>query len=701
MFDDDAWRAWLELQQIPRLKFLLRFLRASNTEFFGELFAAANPSGGGSILHVEEVLRRAYAEVLLDNIAILRAYCARDRNDARNAAVANGLEKIQFLPTTATFAELLAQTRKIFSQLGWKEHWSEIDRLSRGWSARCSGTLSKASYLRWLREIISAPSLTRAESGAHAYSRVHLLPYAEAEGQTWSHLIFAGLNEEAWPSLDVEAFNRRNKVLNRRAVKRGRFGEGQSCVAEGKAILLGPTERRQIRRRQLLNLIESVRAGIGASANLYSEAFPSRTANPNEFFSWLYFAARGGGVSQHTLQILEAQTRGWLKEWSPVDAQKIDSVNLGRTLYAFNMRRKLSAAREYEFTLRAPLDREVTLRVTEWEQTLRSPALIWMKIFLGVEGGDENGDAWRVATGQWVHRWLADSAHCSHGSMSRRDRTGHRPVATTDPPSETGHRPVATENETLIEITRAEEIRPRIVDLAKEFCAGVQELCTACDKTLPDWWVSGWSNALYIADCLAAKLSGLENDWSHMAVEWPLGSPAAISLNGDEVTLRVRGRIDLMLARGERDDSQIGYPDLWVVDYKTGRQRGFNLRDARKYKSSQEKFRKQLIEGRGVQLALYALAVHALGARDVRLTLLSPAGDLEPQFDLADALAQKDFWRELHHMQETGVFGMRGPVHSDFGFARVYPLATLPIDPDLIEEKWTLTHPAFAEPTPS
>jgi hypothetical protein len=697
VFDDDAWRAWLELQQNPRLKFLLRFIRATSADLFES-----------SMVEVEEVLRRAYADVLLDNIDILHAYCVRNPGDKRNAAVAAGLNKIQFLPATATFVEFLSQTRKIFGQLGWKEHWSEIDRLSRNWNAHCANSFSKNSYLRWLREILSAPSLTRDDFGAHAYSRVHLLPYAEAEGQTWSHLIFAGLNEEAWPSLDdeigfvreqdVDEFNRRNKVLNRRAVKRGRHGEGQCSVSEGKTLLLGPTERRQIRRRQLLNLIESVSAEIGASANLYSEAFPSRTANPNEFFSCLYFAARGRGVSQRTLQTLEMQTRAWLKDWSPVDAQKIDSVNLGRTRYAFEMRRKPAAAGEYEFALRTSPQQPISLRVTEWEQVLRWPALIWMKIFLGVEGGNENGDAWPVATGQWVHRWLADSAHCSHGSMSRPSETGHRPVATADSPPTTGHRPVATDDRVFVEIGRAKEIRAGIVDLAQQFRTGVQELCDTCNKTLPDWWVSGWSNALYIADCLAARLSGLENDWSHLAVELSLGSPAMIPLDANE-TLRVGGRIDLMLARGERDQSRIGYADLWVVDYKTGRQRGFKLRDLRKRESSEQKFRKQLIDGRGVQLALYALAVHSLGARNVRLTLLSPAGELEPQFNLSDALAQKDFWRELHRMQESGVFGMRGLVHSDFGFSRAYPLATLPIDTDLLEEKWTVTHSAFAVPT--
>jgi len=120
------------------------------------------------------------------------------------------------------------------------------------------------------------------------------------------------------------------------------------------------------------------------------------------------------------------------------------------------------------------------------------------------------------------------------------------------------------------------------------------------------------------------------------------------------------------------------------------------LKELRKKDTPKRKFRRQLIEGRGVQLALYALAVNALGAQKVRLTLLSPAEELEPQFDLNAVLAQKNFWIELHRMQSTGVFGMLGPVHADFGFVPQYPLATLPIDVDLLQEKWVLTHPAFA-----
>jgi hypothetical protein len=662
VFDDDAWRAWLEFQQAPRLKSLFQFLRASNAQIF-EL----------SIRQVEETLRRAYNEVLIDDLDLLRDYCAQSDVLRDGKVVAAGLDKVQLLPASATLSEFLSHSRKIFTQLGWKEHWSEVDRLSRGWSGQLSAAFSRNAYLRWLKEVLGAPSLQRDDFGAHPYARVHLLPYADAQGQPWSHLIFAGLNDDAWPALDDELgfvreeqtdeLNRQNKSLNKRALKRGRQGEGHSSVRDGKTLLLGPNERRQVRRRQLLNLVESITGGIGASANLYSAAQPGRIANPTEFFSWLYFKARGRGVSQQTLQTLEQHTRAWLKDWSPVDAQKVDSISVGRTRYAFDARRQERPAGEYEFALKSPPDQDISLRVTQWEQALRWPALVWMEILLGIESSDENADAWPVAIGQWVHRWLAKSV-----------RNGAENV--------------------FVDVGCVDEIRSHIIEQAEAFRRDINALCAARAKVLPDWWTSGWSNALYIADCLAAKVSGL-NDWSEMAVEWSLASPAAISL-GDNETLLIRGRIDLILARHKSERSQIGYDDLWVVDYKTGRQRGFNLKEMRRKDPPERRFRKQLIEGRGVQLALYALAVCSLGARDIQLTLLSPAGELEKQFELSDVLAQKDFWRELHRMQETGIFGMLGPVHSDFGFVRKYPLATLPIDPDLLKTKWILTHPAFS-----
>src|SRR3989442_1434443 len=129
-------------------------------------------------------------------------------------------------------------------------------------------------------------------------------------------------------------------------------------------------------------------------------------------------------------------------------------------------------------------------------------------------------------------------------------------------------------------LTHRKPIRTAFVEHARQFHDWVRDLCFAVGRALPDWWVSGWSNALYVADCLAAKLSGLAGDWTHMAPEWPLDSPTNIPLGTNE-SLRVRGRIDLILARGERTRSRLGFADLWLIDYKTGRQRGLNLHERR------------------------------------------------------------------------------------------------------------------------
>ena len=66
-FDDDAWRAWLELQQNPRLNVLLKFLRATSARIFERI----------SIPEVEDLLRRAYGDVLIDRIVLHLHYLRR------------------------------------------------------------------------------------------------------------------------------------------------------------------------------------------------------------------------------------------------------------------------------------------------------------------------------------------------------------------------------------------------------------------------------------------------------------------------------------------------------------------------------------------------------------------------------------------------------------------------------------------------
>jgi len=43
---------------------------------------------------------------------------------------------------------------------------------------------------------------------------------------------------------------------------------------------------------------------------------------------------------------------------------------------------------DYVTILREPIDREITLRATEWDKVVKTPALIWLEKYLGVADAD-------------------------------------------------------------------------------------------------------------------------------------------------------------------------------------------------------------------------------------------------------------------------------------------------------------------------
>ena len=70
IFEAADWRAWLRLQESPRINSLLHFVNALSDP--AELFANL------SLNAFERTLRSAYAEVLIDDLDILRRFCAQE-----------------------------------------------------------------------------------------------------------------------------------------------------------------------------------------------------------------------------------------------------------------------------------------------------------------------------------------------------------------------------------------------------------------------------------------------------------------------------------------------------------------------------------------------------------------------------------------------------------------------------------------------
>ena len=652
IFESAEWQAWVELQRAPRLNSFLRFLNA--------LPDPAVLSSDLSRPAFEKVLQESYAEVLLDDLEILRAFCAREGDKFRLAA--DALAALRFLPAHGTLGQFLEQTRAALMHLGWKQHAFEIARVSRDWPDHFDATFSRTLFLRWLGETAATFGAGRVPAGNHPYSRVQLLTVPHAQNQEWSHLIVAGWNEGAWPpppsaefarTEEIRAFNSGVQQLNQRAARRGRQGEGHISIRENHSLYLGPIEQRAIALRQFDTLLESTSEAVTLAASLVQEDAPERFWNPSESFTQLYRKTRLEALTQATLKNLQRATAKWVEDARQLtQSPPPQHADVRQTLQAFNARRDpLKPAGEYDFALQPggsyrPVPR---LSVSDLEDMVSSPAIVWMKRYLGVKAPDDTSNPWAATSGKWVHRWLASIGEYKESRIFAR-------------------------------FPASGKIDERVSVSADERRATLQQLCQPLGKVVPDWWNSGWLNARYLARRLGGRIASAKG-WNWVATEFSVGQEGPVKMAG-EVEILLRGQIDLILAQNEAAD--FAGQKLWIVDYKTG--------STKELKSSD--LHDNLVKGTILQLGLYSLALRELGAAEVEMSILSLAvKNVAPQLAVTALTEHTNVFADLAEMQQTGVFGMKGEVRPSFGYTAPYPLATLPIDSDILEDKWALTHP--------
>jgi hypothetical protein len=654
----DFW-SWMELQRTPRLNVLLRFLTSLPND---QSFLQDPPR-----VKIDQALNRALADVAIDDLPLLIAAASAREGEGRISAA---LENVVFLPARGTFAEFLRGSENAFALLGWKERWREIAQRT-AWTAKVEAPFSRTLFLQWLDELAISVRITRDVLGEHPYSRIQLLTPAQAEDQSWSHLILCDLNEGAWPARprgdflpagQIDAINQSVRKLNRAASRRGSQGEGHAVVREGATLFLGTEQQRQLARAQFDGLCESAIHGLALTLSLVQEATPERISNPGEFFGRVYHEEHGQPVSQANVRALRDQTRRWL-EGANVARPNDQSETPGilQTRVAYLGRRTPEPSNEYDFALRVAPDEIKALSVSDTEALLKSPALIWMERFLGVEGTEDATYVWNATIGKWTHEWLAAAF-------------GLR--------------------ETFVTLPNADEFAARISAAAERKRAEVRELCRLAGRTIPDWWDSGWENALCLAQTLG-RIVGAIDGWKWAAAEWRLkAQPIAV---GDNRTLLLRGQADLLLGKTEALPTSLALPDLWIVDFKTGNKKSLTPRSRKKDEPRAPRVLKSVLKGDALQLALYSLAAQQLGARHVEVSILSPIiARPEPQLRDDDFADCGPAFRELARMQATGIFGMKGALRGAFTFTKDYPLATLSIDPEIIDERWELTHPDLA-----
>ena len=149
-----------------------------------------------------------------------------------------------------------------------------------------------------------------------------------------------------------------------------------------------------------------------------------------------------------------------------------------------------------------------TLSVSDLEADGFIASVVWMKRYLGIEAPDDTANPWAATSGKWVHRWLASIGE------QRKERFSCRFLRRQRSTNASGFRPMND--------------------------ATLQKLCDLLGKIVPDWWISGWLNARYLARHLGAKIASAEG-WSWMAAELPIGRESAVKI-ADNVELQLRGQ---------------------------------------------------------------------------------------------------------------------------------------------------------------
>jgi hypothetical protein len=634
-------RAWVAFQRAPSAQTLLR------------LPDAARATERAMLINE---LYRAFTEMLTDDLAVLRARLIdSEREDARESARA--LDRYAQLPARADLRTFAAATREAWSALGWDDLLPAFDAQWRDIEPLAHLEIGAPAWLDWLDATAPAPAPLRAPDAANPLARIHVLAYRQAEHLPWTHLILAGLNEGEWPPpADAGGLLAEERIadLNRAALEVGSQGEGHITARADRALMLGGIERREVQRRQFYNLVETPTRGLAALCALERDDGSGRVAPASDFLSHLYFSATDEPLTEDRMRALCARTRGWLDRLPlphPIAAppQPAPVEWVGR---AYRARRAPRPFGEYECSFTSPPPIPVQLSCKQWEQAIRDPAATWFSLFLGVAAPPDFRDEnpYPLARGTWTHRVLAD-ALCDARNRFERRYSGTK----------------------LVERVRRASAAQRGAILRAFAAAGFSE---------PQWWRAAYNQTEWLALLFARRLADVE-DWPFAAVEWHLPRDIAVPLADGALVLR--GRIDALFARALPNAPVPS--EVWIVDYKTGNESALTER----------KLPNALRDGRGVQIGLYALAMAALGAENVSVSLLTATDTAKPQVSLAALKAEDRFWNGLVRMQQAGIFGMRGELRAEFGVSLKLPLATLPVEPDLLEGKWALTHPALGK----
>jgi len=643
------FETWLDWQESGRLAGVVGWTRAARR--YGRLTEHAGAT-------VEKGLNMAADATLSDDPAVLSAWL-RGRPELTEAG--EFLTEWPRLPEAACWDDLMAAVQKVAEKLGWPESPETLAERAAGWTGALTERVPRAAVLRWVRAVTRVPGRTRDGRGREPFAPLQIVDAASAVAQPWTHLVLGGLQHGEWPADEDDSpllDAARMAALNREVLRQGSQGEGHAVVARGRGLLLTAGERRRLARAAFTRLVALPTAGLALTARREDPA-DGRVARWSEYF-WTAAAHTLGrlpedrdwdDLSRKSAAWREAVRRRWAGEAESVSAR----VDAPARAYAAR-RDGTRPFDEFSFCLKERPAAPLRLSCKGWEEAAARPGEAWHKHLLRVEPPWEPAteDATGRMVGTWAHAWVRPGP----GGQSREEPRWSAPLP------ERG----------LWQKMAEERARSELEAVTKAFASAGRELSEA--------WLDAWANAARAARDWIDALAGL-GEWPEGLAEINLISGLKGNLPHAGLAIPLVGRMDLVLLSraGSFAPGGLAGAAAWLVDFKTGGDEPLRLNP--------------LAKGKGLQLALYALALRALGAGPVALTLLTRDGAAEPQLAGEDLENPElaGLWKLVAEMAVTGCWGDRMDLAGEHGRPVTRPLATLPIPGEILRKKWALTRP--------
>ena len=633
----NAWVAW---QGEPRLSRAAAFLRLAGLE---GLFSRAQ------VRDLERSFRAAFDTVLTDDWEVIREWL---ETRAGATEVRQFSATWPLLPRAGTVGRLIEVSSESLKRLGWDREVRELSGAVERFGAAIDGPIGCRPFLRWVHGILRTPGKTRVALGREVFAKVQILSWRDAAGQPFSHLILGGLNHGKWPSEATESpFLSDDLIesLNTRAVRTGSQGEGHLILSPGKGYLNSAADERAIAFEDFIATLETDPIAIAATASIAVDGIGNASGLVSEFLLRLFWADRGEMLDDSRRENLLDRTRRWLDGWANADSsEKTEHTTM---VDAYRARRDPQRPfGEFDYGFREPPRDGLRLSCTAWEAALKRPASIWYERILKAVKPIRFSEppAWNLAIGNWVHAWLRV------------------------PSGETAFTPRPDCDKWLRVVAHH----------ADELARSAGGAYRAAGRDTPEWWHATWAEALTGARSLVRAVSDAR-EWPVIACEYRLPEGAHASVR-EILDLPVTGRVDLLLASAPLSDvgrlpTGQDTGALWVVDFKTGNDQPLSL--------------KRLGDGNGLQLALYALALDRRGAGARAVSVLRLREELIQQLDVAEFDQLRNLWSGIQSIHRSGVLGQRGEIRSAYAFTGDYPIATLQVPTDILEAKWSITHP--------